>query len=80
MLPNKKYLYGIPTNGDPKFTNQLGINGVNLRNNIYHNKFYLWLLTILWNFKKSVGKYLNTKLFPKEKLNPKQHEAPRHEH
>lgn len=33
-----KYLYGIPTNGDPKLTNQFGINGVNLKNNIYQNK------------------------------------------
>lgn len=45
-----KYKYGIPTNGEPKFTNQFGINGVNLKNIMYQNKLFSFALIIELNF------------------------------
>jgi hypothetical protein len=45
-----KYLYGIPTKGEPRFTNQLGIKGVNLKKSMYQKRFYLFEFTIPLNF------------------------------
>jgi len=58
-----KYKYGIPTNGEPKFTNQFGINGVNLKNIMYQNKLFSFALIIELNFSNNAGNFLNTSYF-----------------
>lgn len=84
MSPNidaiKKYLYGIPTKGDPKFTNQLGINGVSLKNSMYQNKLCLFFCTIELNLENSAGNLRRTRPLAKVKLIKKHNEAPRQEH
>jgi len=58
-----KYTYGIPTKGDAKFTNQLGISGVSLRNIMYQNRFFSLALTMLLNFSNKAGNFLKTNSF-----------------
>lgn len=75
-----KYLYGIPTKGEPKFTNQFGIRGVNLKNNMYQNKLCWFLLTIPLNFLNKAGNFLSTNCFASVELIKKHKEAPKQEH
>lgn len=60
-----KYKYGMPTNGDPKFTNQFGINGVNLKNIMYQNKLFSLAFIIELNLLNKAGNLLNTSYFAK---------------
>lgn len=76
----KKYLYGIPTRGEPKFTNQFGINGVNLKNSMYQKRLCWFFLTIPLNLLNKAGNFLNTSCFANVELIRKHNDAPRHEH
>lgn len=80
QLPIKKYLYGMPTKGLPRLTNQLGINGVSLRKSMYQKRLCLWWLTIFLSLPIKCGKYLKTSDRPSVKLRKKQQEAPNTEH
>ncbi len=75
-----KYLYGIPTKGEPRFTNQLGIKGVNLKKSMYQKRFYLFEFTIPWNFWNKDGNFLKTSYLARVKLKKKQRLAPKQEH
>jgi hypothetical protein len=59
----RKYIYGIPTSGEPRFTNQFGIRGVSLRNIMYQNKLFSLDFTILLNLLNKSGNFLKTKSF-----------------
>ncbi len=76
----KKYLYGIPTKGDPRLTNQFGINGVSRKNSMYQNKLWLFFCTIELNFSNNVGNLRRTSPLARVKLIKKHREAPRQEH
>jgi hypothetical protein len=50
----------MPTSGDPRLTNQLGMRGVSRRNIMYQNRFCLLALTMAWNLWKRAGNLLRT--------------------
>lgn len=70
----------MPTNGDPKLTNQLGIKGVNLKNIMYQNKLFSFAFIIELNFSNNAGNLLKTSYFAKVQLRKKHKLAPKHEH
>ena len=70
----------MPTKGEAKFTNQLGIKGVNLKKSMYQKRLFLFLETMRLNLPNSLGNFLKTKCLASVKLIMKHREAPKHEH